>query len=123
MRQKKEPKPYAWDAKIMAALRKVWRFSPERREALAAATHPENRQEVVCSSCGVWCHAKLAKVDHIEPVMAVEGWDSWNGVIHRLQYGALQVLCEECHRLKTKAENAERARYRKMQKACRKGKQ
>jgi 5-methylcytosine-specific restriction endonuclease McrA len=114
--KKKAQKPYNWDAKIMSALRKVWRFSPERREALAAATHPENRQEVVCASCGVWVHIKLAKVDHVTPIVSLSGFDSWDAVIDTLECGALQVLCEECHRRKTKEENAERARIKRAKK-------
>lgn len=64
-------------------------------------------------------------VDHIEPVVPVTGWDSFDGFISRHFLGAVQVLCnytgerngkKSCHAIKTKAENALRP------KAKRKGK-
>ena len=120
MKKKKEPKAYNWDAKIMAALRKIWRFSPERKAALDAAANPENKQEVVCASCGAWTHVKLAKVDHLFPIVPVAGFDSWDDVIHTLRFGSLQVLCESCHAFKTRTENAERAKIRREAKKARK---
>jgi 5-methylcytosine-specific restriction endonuclease McrA len=120
MKKKKEPKAYNWDAKIMAALRKIWRFSPERKAALDAAANPENKQEVVCASCGAWTHVKLAKVDHVVPIVPVSGFDTWDAVIYRLRFGALQVLCEPCHKVKTKDENASRAWSKKLRKLAEK---
>lgn len=116
---KKKPKPYNWDSKIMSALRKVWRFSPERRAALKAAEHPEDRNLVLCASCGQWVHPKLADVDHVEPAVPVIGFDSWDALIHRMRHNALAVLCDQCHAIKTKSENAQRAANRRAKKGLR----
>jgi hypothetical protein len=121
--QQKRAKPYNWNSKIMSAIRKIWRYSPERRAALKAAEHPAKHPAdnlVLCAACGQWVHPKLADVDHIEPVVPVTGFDSFDAVIHRLQFNALAVLCDECHSRKTKAENAERAKHRKQLKKSRK---
>lgn len=110
---KKKAKLYAWDTKIMSAIRKIWRFSPERRQCLAEATR---NGLCLCRSCGQWIHPKLATVDHVDPVVPVTGFDSWDGVIHRMRHNKLTILCESCHKAKTKAENAERAANRRAQK-------
>lgn len=49
-------------------------------------------------------------VDHIVPVVPTSGFDSWDGVIHRLfcDEDNLQLLCRECHDKKCLAETQER---------------
>jgi 5-methylcytosine-specific restriction endonuclease McrA len=110
---KKKAKAYNWDTKIMSAIRKIWRFSPERRQCLAEATR---NGLCICHSCGQWIHPKLVTVDHVDPVVAVTGFESWDCVIQRMRENVLVVLCDPCHRLKTKSENAERAVNRRAQK-------
>lgn len=50
------------------------------------------------------------KIDHIEPIVPLSGWDSWDGFINRLFCKAegFQILCQECHKIKTDEENTER---------------
>lgn len=115
----KKGKLYVWDTKIMSAIRKIWRFSPERRQCLAEATQDDlscNPKLVICTACDKWVHPKLITVDHIDPVVPVTGFDSWDGVIHRMRHNELMTLCESCHKTKTKSENAERAAHRKAKK-------
>lgn len=109
----KKAKAYNWDTKIMSAIRKIWRFSPERRQCLAEATID---WLALCKACGQYVHHKLITVDHVDPVVPTTGFDSWDGVIHRMRYNKLTTLCESCHKAKTKAENAERAVNRRAQK-------
>jgi len=54
-------------------------------------------------------------VDHIEPAVPVTGWTTWDDYIERLfcEIENLQLLCKECHDLKSKEEMAERAYHRK----------
>ena len=55
--------------------------------------------------------AKDTFVDHIEPVVDPEkGFEGWDTYIERLfvERDGLQVLCRECHSLKTKEERARR---------------
>lgn len=115
-KKKANKRPWNWEQRIMTALRRVWRFSDARREALGRAAHPETRHELLCASCGSWTHHKLCAVDHVRPIVPVTGFDSWDAVIVRLTTGELQVLCDPCHKAKTKAENAERAANRRAKK-------
>lgn len=79
------------------------------------------RGKYKCSSCGEIVGAstiatlkngkekrvKNIIVDHINPIVPIEGWDSFDGLIKRLFCGeeGLQLLCRNCHLLKTKEEN------------------
>jgi 5-methylcytosine-specific restriction endonuclease McrA len=113
MKKKTAPKPYNWDTKIIGSIRKVFRFSPERRAVLDAARVPNDRKMVRCAMCAVVVHEKLAAVDHIWPVIPVSGFVSWDDYIQRMKTNQMQVLCEPCHKEKTKAENAERATFKR----------
>jgi 5-methylcytosine-specific restriction endonuclease McrA len=89
---------------IISALRKTWRWSPERRAVLKAATG--------CSVCRKKMFKKDLRIDHVEPVVSTtpqERW-SWDIYIARLFCPAsnLQPICEACHDVKTKAERAAR---------------
>jgi hypothetical protein len=54
-------------------------------------------------------------VDHIEPIVPVTGWESWDSYIERMfcEKEGLQILCEECHDVKTRAEKKKRVDNRK----------
>jgi hypothetical protein len=55
------------------------------------------------------------QADHIDPVIPLTGFDSWDGVIKRLYCEAdgFQALCKACHKVKTKEEADERRRIKK----------
>lgn len=66
-----------------------------------------------CADCAELFGAKELAIDHIEPVVPVTGWDSWDEVINRMFCGpeGFQVLCKTgCHKKKSDAENEERKR-------------
>lgn len=107
---KKKSKPYNWDTKIMSAIRKIWRFSPERRQCLADWTRDG---KTLCVACKQWTHPKMITVDHDEPVVPTTGFDNWDAVIDRMKNNVIVPLCDQCHKAKTKAENAERAANRR----------
>lgn len=48
--------------------------------------------------------------DHIDPIVPVTGFDSWDAVIERLfcELDGFQALCHECHSVKSKQENEAR---------------
>jgi len=117
----KLPKPYNWDAKVMAALRKVWRFSPERACAFADAADLI-KGFVVCQGCGGSFDKRVAQADHLVPVVPLSGFDSWDQVIHRMQHGTLRILCSDCHKAVSKEQAAQRALLRKQAKAMLKSK-
>jgi 5-methylcytosine-specific restriction endonuclease McrA len=53
-------------------------------------------------------------VDHIKPVVPVEGWVSWDDCIENMfsEEDNLQALCSHCHKIKSGEEAKERAAYR-----------
>lgn len=76
-------------------------------------------EHYLCAGCDNSFPAKSVVVDHIEPVVPVSGFLSWDGVIHRLFCSKenLQVLCTKCHKIKTKQENEERKAHNNNNKA------
>lgn len=106
MKKLKKKKEWSPDAYIKSHLRKIWRWSPQRRLCLKA------KQCCKCRSRG-----KLF-ADHISPVVGTrEGFTDWNTYIFRLFTGELQPLCETCHKEKSKTEAKERVIARKARKA------
>ena len=69
---------------------------------------------VVTLKNGKTKRVKNVSVDHIQPIVPVEGFDSWDKVIERLfcAESNLQVLCKECHDKKTETEKNDRKQYR-----------
>ena len=63
-----------------------------------------------CAWCLELFPAKKMTVDHIVPVVPIDGHDSFDEVIKRLycEMEGLQALCKSCHKLKTDEENAAR---------------
>ncbi len=57
-------------------------------------------------------------VDHIEPIVPVTGWVSWDDCINRMfcELSNLQLLCSACHKKVTAEENAQRKYYRDLEK-------
>ena len=97
----RKPKTYNQWSKIRSALRKVWLYSPQRREALAAAKLGKDPLYLCCVCQKV--HPKYAiEVDHIVPCGKLTGIDNISEFAFRLFEGHLQVMCRPCHALKTK---------------------
>lgn len=63
-----------------------------------------------CAGCHTLFPSSDIAVDHSAPVVRTTGFVSWDDVISRLFCSTenLQVLCKECHKVKTKQENEER---------------
>jgi len=94
-------------SKIVNALRRLWLFSPERREAIKSSKVHGGYK---CSVCGgIIPNQKLVKADHIEQVRA-DGWD-WNKFMERLFCPpvGLQIMCKACHDKKSKEERERNA--------------
>lgn len=95
---------------IMSVLRRASRFwKPAQVCKTKARIH---RGMYKCSNplCAKVVGPKEIKIDHIEPVIPVEGADSWDIVIDRLFCTAdgFQAICKECHNKKTSIENEKR---------------
>lgn len=87
---------------IRSALRKIWLWSPERREAKARAR--VSRGVYRCEMC----HQLFPKIeiDHMRPLGSTPGSrnatidTTWDGLIERLFCPAdmLRALCKDCHK-------------------------
>ena len=63
-----------------------------------------------CNRCREEFPAKDVQVNHIIPVVPIEGFTSWDDTIKRMfcEKDKLEVLCIPCHKTITKQENEER---------------
>lgn len=87
-------------SKMRSALRKVWMYSPQRREALAASKTTAGMY--LCPLCVKLCEKWAMDVDHIEECGKFTELDHVRGFIDRLFNGKLQAICKNCHKAKRK---------------------
>lgn len=68
-----------------------------------------------CPQCKKIYKRKEMKKDHIEPVIPVSGFTTWDDIIRRMFVGedGWQALCMYCHDEKTQKENEQRKALRK----------
>lgn len=111
---------------LKGAIRRVFSRSELRRKILEKALVKEyqdpSRKRVTrwgkCAECGKIEAAYQMQVDHIDPLIrpgeVLEGLE-WDEVINRLwcDEDNLRAICVPCHKIKSKAENAERRRLKK----------
>ena len=117
-RLKKVKKLKSWSPNgyIKSALRRIWRWSPERREALSKSRI--SKGQYACASCLKSYDKKDVAIDHVDPVVDPrKGFEGWDVYICRLYCPArnLQALCRACHSIKSKEENALRRKCKKEQ--------
>lgn len=93
---------------IRSALRAAFRKWAPKHEAKQAAKVAYNTYE--CASCGGWFGTKQVEVDHIVPAGSLRSFEDLPGFTERLlcEVDGFQVLCKECHRVKTNEEKAKR---------------
>ena len=97
---------------IRSALRQKsrwWKPITEcKMKARRAYKGPSKRQkfEYQCNSCKLWFPEKQINVDHIKPAGSLNCKEDLAGFVERLfcELDNLQVLCENCHDVKTKLE-------------------
>lgn len=119
---KKKPK-YNINSACRSAWRRVFSRSPIVREVLMAGRReiPKYRKDgslaakpsvqYLCNVCKKWTQSTKVSVDHIEPVIPIDGtFTDWNTFHERLwcMPSNLQILCETCHAVKTKEERDRR---------------
>lgn len=73
---------------------------------------------VECAECGSHVPKGMAHVDHIVPVVGVDGWTNWDDYVHNMfcEIDNLRVLCKPCHKVVTDAETLERKLARQAKK-------
>lgn len=100
----KQKRPW-FHAYVISALRRIWRWSPERKTCYKAAQLSDTKYQ--CAVCKKGFTRKQVAVDHINPVVdPARGFEGWDNYISRLFCTAadLQVLCDPCHDAKTAQE-------------------
>jgi hypothetical protein len=118
---KKEWSPHPY---LVAAFRKVWYWSPERRQTLSSAKIGKDQWQ--CHSCpnivvkekyvtkkGRSRTRMTGSVDHIVPIgKQPRSWGEYNEYLAKTFCPAsnLQVLCKACHGVKSKSEGKERVK-------------
>jgi len=101
-------KPWSPNGYIFAALRRIFRWSPERKKALGEAESAEVKGEFVCAACKKGFTRGAVAVDHRTPVVdPTTGFTGWDSYVNRLFTTSenLQILCLECHKAKSGKEN------------------
>jgi hypothetical protein len=104
-----------WHSFIVSILRSGTRRYPPKYECLNEAKTEKKinsktgrlAQHFRCNWCKIDFPNSEVQVDHIEPVVdPKEGFTTWDKFISRLYCSKenLQVLCKECHDIKTKKE-------------------
>lgn len=67
-----------------------------------------------CNCCKALFPAKDVQVNHIDPVIPIEGFTTWDEVVRRMycEKEGLEVLCKPCHKEITKEENEARKAHK-----------
>lgn len=107
-----------YESFVKSVLRAGSRKWPPKYEVLNEAKRGKRVNEATgriaehyeCANCHTLYPAKSVAVDHIDSVVPTSGFSGWDVVIARLfcPREGLQVLCKDCHKIKTKQENEER---------------
>ncbi len=103
-------------SRITSAIRKVWRWSPLRSEALnKARVKTKTGFKFRCVVTKKLYDRKLVTIDHKKPVVVPEqGFETWDKFIDRMfcPSNDLQVMSKVEHSKKTKLENVLRRKAR-----------
>jgi 5-methylcytosine-specific restriction endonuclease McrA len=99
---------------MRSAARRIWLWSPKRREAIANAR--VKKGVVQCAICPTQMKEStkptLFSVDHKVPASEtatnIKSWDDWFERLFECPVSGLQVLCKKCHGEKTNRENIAR---------------
>lgn len=119
-----------FNSSIKSALRKMTMYWQPIKDCKNAAR--VERGKYLCAGCKAIVPASIKVVqkggknkgkvrrkaafaiDHIEPIVSVNGFNGWDEYIERMFCeDGFQLLCLDCHSKKTKAENEERNRLTK----------
>jgi 5-methylcytosine-specific restriction endonuclease McrA len=108
MEKMKSNKDKRFRSYLMSVLRKASRFWAPARQCLVNARL--YRGIYKCASCSKEVGPKEIKIDHINPVIPIEGFKSWDEVVDRLfcELEGYQAICKTCHDAKTSSENDQR---------------
>lgn len=105
---------------VMKLLRRGGATFPNREKAFRLAYIGKQKNprtgrmamHYLCSECEEVFPKHMVQADHVDPVVPVTGWVSWDDTIKRLfcPTEGYQILCKECHYKKSALENKQRPR-------------
>lgn len=101
------------DENIKLAIRRAFLYSKLRRDALKLSRTGVDQHQ--CMSCSTFLRESQCKVDHHVPVVDPRtGFIDWNAYVARMfcDVTNLRTLCDECHKIKTKAEDEVRKEFK-----------
>lgn len=100
---------------VVNTLRRASYRWPGRNDALKDANIGRNQYKCAMCPSDKIHPRKGVQIDHISPVVPLEGWDSWDGFIKRMfcEKDGYQVICIEHHDEKTKSEKEIRKKFKK----------
>lgn len=104
----KQKKPPNLKTFLIPRLRRISFMWPHRGQALKNAR--VGRGQYQCNICkGIFKNKEIV-LDHVDPIVPVEGWDNWDGVLNRMfcDVSGFQVICKADHDLKTEKEDKKR---------------
>lgn len=127
MARKKRKKPISIKSFLIPKLRRAsrfWRAKGEARKKAQIVTvvgqHKNGKEKTKimyqCNICSSVVDLKDSSVDHIRPVVGLDGFTTWDDYINTLFCEAdnLQTICNSCHDHKTQLEVEERKRRKKL---------
>jgi len=93
---------------IRSALRSAFQKWGPKHTAKTAAKVAYNTY--VCAHCDGWFGSSQVEVDHIVPAGSLKTFDDLPAFVERMfcEAEGFQILCKECHQVKTNAEKDER---------------
>lgn len=96
-------KQYNLWAKLRSAVRAVWMYSPQHREALAKARQkdPEQGFFFECVLCKRQWPMFAASIDHQPPCGSFDNWGDFTQFCVQLFEGPVRVICKLCHKTVT----------------------
>jgi len=101
----------AYWGSVRSALRRAFRYWKPATQAKMAArrkyegSNRRQRWEYLCNFCRKFYMDKEVQIDHITPVGSLKGGEDLKGFLERLTpEDGFQVLCKECHQVKTNKE-------------------
>lgn len=106
---------------VKSALRSASKRWPPKYECLSEAKQGKKinaksgrmAEHYKCAKCSGEFTANNVQVDHINPLIPVTGFTTWDDVVNNMfcEKDNLQVLCLDCHKKKTQQEKEERKKY------------
>ncbi len=106
----KNKKQYNLWGKLRSAVRAVWMYSPQHREALKLAAHIGSRYHSLaddkgkyfdCPLCDREWPMQMATLDHQPPCGSFDNWPDFAKFCAQLFEGPVRVICKLCHKTVT----------------------